>query len=124
MDANSGKYKTWKPWGWRKRSRIELAMSPLCVMWQAHGQLTPAQVTDHVIPHRGDPALFWRGKTQQLCWSCHSALKQSQESSTGFHCAIDEFGNPADPQHPWNVVGREGFQGLKKRARTKQTNTS
>jgi hypothetical protein len=101
---SSGKYKTCKPWAWRKVSRVSLDARPLCAMCLERGQLTPAALTDHVIPHRGNPGRFWRGETQSLCWSCHSALKQSQESGAGYHCAVDANGWFADPEHPSNVV--------------------
>jgi len=37
-------------------------------------RITPVALVDHVIPHRGDQALFWdeEGNWQSLCWSCHS----------------------------------------------------
>ena len=34
--------------------------------------LTPATVVDHIVPHRGDHALFWDEQNwQPLCKSCH-----------------------------------------------------
>lgn len=42
--------------------------------------VTPANVVDHVIPHRGNTALFWdRSNWQSLCEHCHNAHKQRQE---------------------------------------------
>jgi len=36
------------------------------------GKLTPATVVDHIVPHRGDPILFWDEKNwQPLCKDCH-----------------------------------------------------
>ena len=36
------------------------------------GKLTPATVVDHIVPHRGDPRLFWDEKNwQPLCKECH-----------------------------------------------------
>lgn len=33
----------------------------------------PAEITDHVIPHRGNSKLFWDVKNlQSLCFSCHN----------------------------------------------------
>ena len=33
-----------------------------------------AVVVDHVVPHRGDPVLFWdRSNWQALCLRCHNA---------------------------------------------------
>jgi 5-methylcytosine-specific restriction protein A len=40
----------------------------------------PANVVDHVKPHRGDMRLFWnRSNWQPLCTPCHSSIKQSRE---------------------------------------------
>ncbi|WP_457799110.1 HNH endonuclease [Methylocystis sp. S23] len=40
----------------------------------------PATIVDHIEPHKGDKALFWRHDNHQaLCISCHSSRKQSQE---------------------------------------------
>ncbi len=38
------------------------------------GRVTVARVVDHVIPHKGDPALMWDEATnwQSLCVSCHA----------------------------------------------------
>jgi hypothetical protein len=42
-------------------------------------------VADHVVPHRGDPDLFWQGALQSLCATCHSLRKQSQEKGGQKH---------------------------------------
>ncbi|TIX60322.1 MAG: HNH endonuclease, partial [Mesorhizobium sp.] len=40
----------------------------------------PANVVDHIKPHRGDMRLFWnRANWQPLCTRCHSSIKQSRE---------------------------------------------
>jgi 5-methylcytosine-specific restriction endonuclease McrA len=37
-------------------------------------------VADHIIPHRGDEALFWdRTNLQCLCKTCHDGHKQRAE---------------------------------------------
>jgi 5-methylcytosine-specific restriction protein A len=38
------------------------------------GRVTPATVVDHIIPHRGDPVLFWdrKGNWQGLCAPHHN----------------------------------------------------
>lgn len=37
-------------------------------------------VADHVVPHRGDPRLFWdRSNLQCLCKPCHDSAKQREE---------------------------------------------
>ena len=40
----------------------------------------PATTVDHIIPHKGDPEIFWdKAKWQALCTPCHSGAKQSEE---------------------------------------------
>lgn len=42
--------------------------------------VTAAQVVDHVVPHRGNQALFWdRANWQPLCSSHHNRDKQRIE---------------------------------------------
>lgn len=62
---------------WEKARREYLAAHPYCRMCG-----NPATTVDHVIPHRGDRALFWfRGNWQPLCARCHNSTKQRQERS-------------------------------------------
>ena len=36
---------------------------------------------DHIVPHKGDPALFWdRGNLWCVCGSCHATVCQSIEA--------------------------------------------
>ena len=85
---------------WNKRSRMQLREHPLCVLCLQSGKVEAAAVADHVIPHKGDSALFWRGELQSLCWSCHSSSKQQKELN-GFCCSIGADGFPVDPLHPF-----------------------
>lgn len=58
---------------WRKARLLHLARNPLCVACQTEEKLTAATVVDHVIPHRGDVALFWDTTNwQSLCETCHN----------------------------------------------------
>lgn len=42
--------------------------------------LPHANIVDHIVPHRGDKALFWRSDNwQSLCAPCHSGKKQKEE---------------------------------------------
>lgn len=59
-------------------------------------------VVDHIVPHRGDPALFWDGTNlQTLCPDHHDVVKQREEVR-GFSNARGPDGWPLDPQHPAN----------------------
>lgn len=66
---------------WQKARERFLFDNPLCVYCQREGRVTAASVVDHITPHQGDQALFWRQSNwQQLCASCHSSVKQAEES--------------------------------------------
>ena len=57
---------------WRRARDHFLKAHPLCAECKRAGKTTPATVVDHVIPHRGDPVLFWdRDNWQALCKACH-----------------------------------------------------
>lgn len=46
---------------------------------------TSKLVADHIVPHRGDPVLFWdRANLQCLCKACHDSRKQKQERREGW----------------------------------------
>jgi 5-methylcytosine-specific restriction enzyme A len=54
---------------WREISRQFLKEHPICCRCGA-----PAQIADHIRPHRGDEELFYDpDNLQPLCWKCHSA---------------------------------------------------
>lgn len=60
---------------WQKVRLEFLACHPWCAMCGA-----PATVVDHIVPHRGDDALFWSpANWQPLCKSCHDGRKQRLE---------------------------------------------
>lgn len=41
---------------------------------------TSLLVGDHIVPHRGDPELFWlQANVQCLCKTCHDRIKQAEE---------------------------------------------
>lgn len=60
--------------------RIEyLAANPVCVMC-GEGCTLQATVVDHIVPHRGDAALFRDTRNHQaLCAHCHNVHKQREE---------------------------------------------
>jgi hypothetical protein len=85
----------------------QLEIAPFCRMCAAKGLAVPAQVADHVIPHRGDPRLFWYGALQSLCTSCHDSRKTPSER-LGYSTEIGLDGWPVDPNHP--IYDREPMQ--------------
>ena len=86
---------------WKRRARLQLTQFPLCAICLREGKLSPAQIADHVQPHRGDSVAFWRGALQSLCVQCHNASKQREELR-GYDTAIGADGLPLDPRHPFN----------------------
>jgi hypothetical protein len=96
------KFKLYDTKRWVRRARTHLAHHPLCVYCLDHGTVVPAQVADHVVPHKEDPYLFWYGELQSLCHTCHSGPKQIKEHC-GFVRDIGLDGYPIDPHHPCNV---------------------
>ena len=60
-------------WRWQKARKAFLLAHPLCEECKKQGRYVAATDVDHIVPHRGDPALFWdQGNWQALCHSCHS----------------------------------------------------
>ena len=58
---------------WRKIRALQLQCEPWCADCLSHEIYTPATDVDHVIPHRGNEQLFYSGRLQSLCHSCHSS---------------------------------------------------
>ena len=59
---------------WRRARRAYLARqeNALCRECEKRGVVEAATDVDHVIPHRGDRALFWdESNWQPLCGTCH-----------------------------------------------------
>jgi len=67
---------------WTKRAKAWRQANPLCRICKEQGRITLAQVTDHVVPHRGDLNVFWYGPLQSLCRRCHDSHKQRMENKT------------------------------------------
>jgi 5-methylcytosine-specific restriction enzyme A len=58
---------------WRIASKAYLAKNPLCVECLKRQRLVAATVVDHIVPHKGNPALFWNWDNwQALCKRCHN----------------------------------------------------
>lgn len=57
---------------WRQARGMFLREHPLCVACLAEGKYTAATVVDHILPHRGNKALFWDVTNwQPLCKRHH-----------------------------------------------------
>mgnify|MGYP002266603246 CR=1 FL=1 len=71
---------------WQKLSlKVRVAANFRCEMCSKLALGKGQSVTDHKIPHRGDPALFWDELNLQcLCKGCHDKTKQREEAA-GLH---------------------------------------
>ena len=69
---------------WQRARQRYLGRHPLCVECHAHGQAEAATTVDHLVPHKGDKALFWdKGNWQALCTSCHSRKTAREDGGFG-----------------------------------------
>ena len=54
---------------------------PLCIGCEAVGLIAATEVTDHVVPHKGDRVIFWdRKRWQPACGRHHDVVKQRLEA--------------------------------------------
>lgn len=82
---------------WQKARLRHLQDNPLCVFCLKEKRITLATVVDHIIPHRGDQALFWdAGNWQSLCPTHHSSDKQRLEGGKEPKKTIGLSGWPED----------------------------
>jgi len=61
---------------WRRARARFLKRHPICrdPLARHTGRVVAATVVDHIVPHRGDEALFWDERNwQPLCRECHDA---------------------------------------------------
>jgi 5-methylcytosine-specific restriction endonuclease McrA len=72
----------WRNWfklaRWQRlRVRVFIRDNYTCQICQ---RVTARPIGDHIVPHRGDPALFWsEANVQTLCKPCHDGEKQRRE---------------------------------------------
>lgn len=66
---------------WKKYRLIYLQENPLCVFCKEDGNISKADVVDHIVPHKGDTKLFWdKDNHQPLCKFHHDSTKQAIEN--------------------------------------------
>lgn len=81
---------------WNKRRKQWLDQHPLCARCEQLGTVKAASVVDHVIPHRGDRALFEDDDNlQSLCKHCHDSWKKGIENG---NASYDVDGWPIDDE--------------------------
>jgi 5-methylcytosine-specific restriction endonuclease McrA len=65
---------------WERESKRHRIEHPLCVCCKANGRVKAAALVDHIVPHKGDDALFWDpANRQSLCNWCHERIKKPLE---------------------------------------------
>lgn len=86
---------------WNRLRLDQLRREPFCVFCARSGRQVPADVVDHITPHRGDEVRFFDPyNLQSCCKSCHDAIKQRMEKS-GIEVGGDIHGIPFDRNHHW-----------------------
>ncbi|GLQ31653.1 HNH endonuclease [Litoribrevibacter albus] len=69
---------------WQKARLGFLRNNPLCLHCHAEGLTISATVVDHIIPHKGDMALFWdRANWQPLCKRHHDIKTATEDGGFG-----------------------------------------
>lgn len=72
---------------WRRARLDYLRRHPLCECKDCKaGELrhTPAVLVDHIVPHRGDMALFWdQGNWQAMSKACHDRKTAAEDGGFG-----------------------------------------
>jgi len=68
---------------WGRAAKLFLIEHPMCAcaQCQARGLPLPATVVDHIVPHRGDPSLFWDASNwQPMAKRCHDRKTMSERN--------------------------------------------
>lgn len=69
---------------WQKARVGWLSKHSLCARHELQGITVAAIVVDHIIPHKGDMALFWdRSNWQSLCKECHDEKTATEDGGFG-----------------------------------------
>jgi len=92
---------------WKSIRANQLNAKPLCEWCERQGHVRAASIVDHVIPHKGDHALFFdTSNLASLCAPHHDAGKQVIEKR-GYSAEPGKNGWPIDPRHPCNNVNKK-----------------
>ena len=83
---------------WRRARAAYLAHHPLCAACQALGRVVPATVVDHVVPHRGDPVLFWN-RANGKAYASAATIASRRAKAAGVDGANDLIPGPGGEGH-------------------------
>lgn len=84
-DGQRRRHSAWRAWygrkAWAVARAAQLALQPLCERHLARGEVVPATVVNHRLPHRGDWALFIDpANHESTCKLCHDRDIQREEA--------------------------------------------
>jgi hypothetical protein len=104
---------------WRKRTRMNLRLHPLCAECERQGRVQEATLSHHVEEYRpGDSDLkFWFGALESLCNDCHAKV-HGRPVKLPYRRDIDPDGWPADFMHPVHVEERRREEQERKWAKS------
>lgn len=67
---------------WYRLRHHQLQKEPCCEYCDKQGYVTAATIVDHIVPHKGNEALFFDpDNLQSLCKEHHDNTKQREERS-------------------------------------------
>jgi 5-methylcytosine-specific restriction protein A len=65
---------------WRMARAAFIRNHPLCAHHLKRNEFVASRQVDHIVPHGGDPTLFWdQSNWQALCDACHSAKTRKSQ---------------------------------------------
>ena len=85
---------------WERFRASFLAANPLCEFCLPRGEIRPATVVDHDLPHRGDLELFWNNTFTALCAKHHSSTKQRMEARHTGQALLDAIAKAKMHRNP------------------------
>lgn len=65
---------------WREARAAYLAEHPFCAECKKHDLLVLATEVDHIVPHKGNPILFWTIENWQSLCGTHHKQKSVKEA--------------------------------------------
>lgn len=97
-NARRRREQPWQAWyglkRWKALRAEQLAKQPLCERCLRQGTVTPASVAHHVVPHKGEPVLFWSGVLASSCAPCHDIDEQRVERGGRARQVVENDGWP------------------------------
>src|SRR4051794_8411288 len=84
---------------WKRRSKLQLKLFPICAMCSKAGRTTEATIAHHVVEHRGDERLFFLGALASVCKQCHLEVHGHQMKSFKREIGIDGWPLPCPPRN-------------------------